>query len=77
MNTDDLLGSGTISGPEKSEYSSLLENSWSGQEPFTLDTGETRTFIEDNDRMPLRVWRKTTVARLIWDVHGADAACGG
>ena len=56
MTTGDLLGSGTISGPDKSEYGSLLEKSWSGQEPFTLDTGETRTFIEDNDRMTLRGW---------------------
>ena len=56
MSSGDLLGSGTISGPEKSEYGSLLEKSWSGQEPFTLDTGETRTFIEDNDRLTLRGW---------------------
>ena len=56
MTSGDLLGSGTISGPEKIEYGSLLEKSWSGQEPFTLDTGETRTFIEDNDRMTLSGW---------------------
>lgn len=47
----DLLGgSGTISGPTKTEYGSLMEMSWAGgREPFTLDTGETRTFIEDGD----------------------------
>ncbi len=56
MSCGDLLGSGTISGPDKSEYGSLLEKSWSGQEPFTLDTGETRTFIEDYDRLTLRGW---------------------
>lgn len=54
MNAGDLLGSGTISGPEKSEYGSLMELSWAGREPFTLDTGETRTFIEDNDTLILR-----------------------
>ncbi len=54
MNSGDLLGSGTISGPEKSEYGSLMELSWAGREPFTLDTGETRTFIEDNDTLTLR-----------------------
>lgn len=54
MNSGDLLGSGTISGPEKSEYGSLMELSWAGREPFTLDTGETRTFIEDNDTLILR-----------------------
>ncbi|MGY3439721.1 MULTISPECIES: fumarylacetoacetase [unclassified Marinovum] len=54
MNSGDLLGSGTISGPQKSEYGSLMELSWAGREPFTLDTGETRTFIEDNDTLTLR-----------------------
>ena len=49
MRTGDLLGSGTISGPEKSQRGSLLELSWSGKEPLTLDTGETRTFLEDGD----------------------------
>ena len=54
MNAGDLLGSGTISGPTKSEYGSLMELSWAGREPFTLDTGETRTFIEDGDTLTLR-----------------------
>jgi len=54
MNSGDLLGSGTISGPDKSEYGSLMELSWAGRDPFTLDTGETRTFIEDNDTLILR-----------------------
>lgn len=54
MNIGDLLGSGTISGPEKDTLGSLLEISWGGKEPLTLDTGETRTFIEDGDTMTLR-----------------------
>ena len=54
MNAGDLLGSGTISGPTKSEYGSLMELSWAGREPFTLDTGEQRTFIEDGDTLTLR-----------------------
>ncbi len=54
MNAGDLLGSGTISGPEKSEFGSLMELSWAGRAPLTLDTGETRTFIEDNDTLILR-----------------------
>ncbi|WP_170754968.1 fumarylacetoacetase [Ruegeria lacuscaerulensis] len=53
MNTGDLLGSGTISGPTKPERGSLLEISWGGKEPLTLDTGETRRFIEDGDTMTL------------------------
>ena len=54
MNVGDLLGSGTISGAEKDERGSLLELSWGGKEPLTLDTGETRTFLEDGDTLTLK-----------------------
>lgn len=54
MNVGDLLGSGTISGPSKTEFGSLMEMSWAGREPFTLETGETRGFIEDGDTLTLR-----------------------
>ena len=54
MRVGDLLGSGTISGPEKGNRGSLLELSWAGKEPLTLDTGETRTFLEDGDTLTLR-----------------------
>lgn len=54
MNVGDLLGSGTISGPTRDEYGSLMELSWAGREPFTLKTGETRSFIEDGDTLTLR-----------------------
>ena len=53
MNTGDLLGSGTISGPEKDSRGSLLELSWGGKEPFAI-AGGTRSFIEDNDTLTLR-----------------------
>ncbi len=54
MRTGDLLGSGTISGPNRDSRGSLLELSWGGQEPLTLDTGETRSFLEDGDTVTLR-----------------------
>lgn len=53
MNTGDLLGSGTISGSEKSSLGCLLEITWGGHEPITLTTGETRSFIEDGDTLTL------------------------
>ncbi|MEX0282852.1 MAG: fumarylacetoacetase [Arenibacterium sp.] len=53
MNVGDLLGSGTISGAEKHERGSLLELSWGGKEPLTLDTGEARSFLEDGDTLIL------------------------
>ena len=54
MNVGDLLGSGTISGPEKGNRGSLLELSWGGKEPLELETGETRSFIEDGDTLVLK-----------------------
>ena len=56
MNVGDLLGSGTISGPERHQYGSLLEITWGGTEALKLDTGETRTFIEDGDTLTLTGW---------------------
>jgi len=53
MNTGDLLGSGTISGTDKSGYGSLLEISWGGKEPIELEGGQSRTFIEDGDTLTL------------------------
>ncbi|MHA7888661.1 fumarylacetoacetase [Roseicyclus sp.] len=54
MRVGDLLGSGTISGPERGNRGSLLELSWGGKEPLTLAGGETRSFIEDGDTLTLR-----------------------
>ncbi|MCB1329620.1 MAG: fumarylacetoacetase [Maritimibacter sp.] len=53
MNVGDLLGSGTISGPEKASRGSLLELSWGGKEPVSLETGASRTFLEDGDTLAL------------------------
>jgi fumarylacetoacetase len=54
LRTGDLLGSGTISGPEREERGSLLELSWNGSEPLTLADGTQRTFLEDGDEAVLR-----------------------
>ncbi len=54
MRVGDLLGSGTVSGPTKESRGALLELSWGGKEPITLDTGETRSFMEDRDTITLR-----------------------
>lgn len=54
MRVGDLLGSGTISGPEKHQRAALLELSWGGKEPITLETGESRSFVEDGDTVTLR-----------------------
>jgi fumarylacetoacetase len=53
MCTGDLLGSGTISGPTRDSWGSLLELAWGGKEPITLAGGELRSFLEDGDTVTL------------------------
>jgi len=50
----DLYASGTISGPDKESYGSMLELSWNGKNPIKLVDGTERTFIEDGDTIVLR-----------------------
>jgi fumarylacetoacetase len=50
----DLIGSGTVSGPEKSSFGSLLELTARGREPIALPSGENRGFIEDGDEIIFR-----------------------
>jgi fumarylacetoacetase len=54
LRVGDLLGSGTISGPERGQRGCLLELSWAGQQPIELPDGSTRTFLEDGDEVVLR-----------------------
>ncbi|WP_336970134.1 fumarylacetoacetase [Sphingobium aromaticiconvertens] len=49
----DLLGTGTISTPEREGFGSLMELSSGGKAPLTLPTGETRSFLEDGDALTL------------------------
>jgi len=52
----DLIGSGTVSGPDKVNRGCLLEVTWRGTEPFRLPNGESRLFLEDGDEVILRGW---------------------
>jgi fumarylacetoacetase len=56
MNVGDVLGSGTISGPDKDSRGSLLEISWNGTEPVELPGSAKRTFLEDGDSLAMRGW---------------------
>lgn len=56
MRAGDLIGSGTVSGPEKGNRGCLLEMTWRGTEPLELPTGEVRRFLEDGDEVILRGW---------------------
>jgi fumarylacetoacetase len=50
----DLIGSGTVSGPEPSSRASLLELTSGGSKPLVLPSGEQRTFIENGDEISFR-----------------------
>jgi fumarylacetoacetase len=52
----DLMASGTISGPEKTSFGSMLELTWRGTEPLELSDGSTRKFIQDGDDVIMRGW---------------------
>lgn len=61
----DLLGSGTVSGPEMESRGCLLELTWRGhgadgkplpRKPLELPTGEERLFLEDGDEVIMRGW---------------------
>jgi fumarylacetoacetase len=65
LRAGDLIGSGTISGPEKQNRGCLLEMTWRGTEPLELPGGETRKFLEDGDEVILRGWCETPGFRRI------------
>jgi fumarylacetoacetase len=52
----DLMGSGTISGPEPDSFGSLLELTWNGQRPMALTGGGERSFLEDGDDVFITGW---------------------
>lgn len=54
VNSGDLMGSGTISGPTPDSYGSMLELSWGGKNPLTLKDGTERKFINDGDTVIMR-----------------------
>ena len=54
VNSGDMMGSGTISGPTEDSYGSMLELTWGGQNPIQMKDGSERKFINDNDTVIIR-----------------------
>ena len=50
--TGDLFASGTISGPERRQRGALIELTWGGAQPVTIN-GESRTFLLDGDEVTI------------------------
>jgi fumarylacetoacetase len=64
VNVGDMMGSGTISGPEPHEYGSMMELSWKGTKPLKLNDGSERKFINDNDTIILRGYCQNDTVRI-------------
>ncbi|MDM0065761.1 fumarylacetoacetase [Variovorax sp. J31P207] len=74
----DLLGSGTLSGPEAIEAGSLMELTSGGKQPIVLPNGEQRSFLEDGDTLVMRGWceRAGAVRIGLGEVSGTVLAAG-
>ncbi|MBC8342360.1 MAG: fumarylacetoacetate hydrolase family protein, partial [Bacteroidetes bacterium] len=60
----DLCASGTISGPSKDTFGSMLELSWKGTKPLPLPDGSERKFIEDNDTIIMHAYAENDQIRI-------------
>jgi fumarylacetoacetase len=61
----DMLGTGTISGPDRDSLGSMLEITKRGGEPLELPTGEERKFLADGDELIMSAWCEADGARRI------------
>jgi fumarylacetoacetase len=52
----DLIGTGTLSTTSDQGLGSLLEISRGGKQPIEVETGESRSFLEDGDEIVLSAW---------------------
>ncbi|KAI8823341.1 uncharacterized protein EV422DRAFT_584905 [Fimicolochytrium jonesii] len=61
LRTGDLLGTGTISGPDTSSMGSMLELTKNGTEPVDIGHGEKRAFVEDGDEIVISGYAERVV----------------
>jgi fumarylacetoacetase len=54
VNSGDMMGSGTISGPTEDSLGSMLELTWRGENPISMADGSERKFINDYDTVIMR-----------------------
>jgi fumarylacetoacetase len=60
----DLYGSGTVSGPDRGQYGSLIELTWRGADPLRLPTGEMRSWLHDGDTATITGWCESDTSRV-------------
>jgi fumarylacetoacetase len=54
VNSGDMMGSGTISGPTPDSFGSMLELTWGGKNPIQMNDGSERKFINDGDTVIMK-----------------------
>ena len=64
VNSGDMMGSGTISGPTEDSYGSMLELTWSGKNPLKMNDGSERKFINDNDTVTMKGFCQNSAVRI-------------
>lgn len=64
INPGDMYASGTISGPTPDSYGSMLELSWRGTKPLTLQDGSQRKFVNDNDTIIMKGYAQNDKVRI-------------
>jgi fumarylacetoacetase len=60
----DLMASGTISGPSPDSFGSMMELSWRGSKPVSLDEHTERKYILDGDTVILRGYASNDRVRI-------------
>ncbi|HAW21288.1 MAG TPA: fumarylacetoacetase [Flavobacteriales bacterium] len=60
----DMMASGTISGPVPTSYGSMLEISWRGTKPVSMNDGSERKFIQDHDSVIMRAYSEKNGVRV-------------
>ena len=64
VNSGDMMGSGTISGPTPDSFGSMLELTWGGKNPIKLNDGTERKFINDNDTVIMKGFCQNSHVRI-------------
>lgn len=64
VNSGDMMGSGTISGPTPDSFGSMLELTWGGKNPIVLKDGTERKFINDYDTVIMKGFCKNSNFRI-------------
>src|SRR6187402_704501 len=64
VNSGDMMGSGTISGPTPDSYGSMLELTWGGNHPIVLKDGSERKFLKDGDTVTIKGYSQNGQVRV-------------